>query len=213
MSSRVIRNNRFWENVDVWGSPVIANMLWICLSMLLITLPLGLVGLFATSFHWVDSRRTQVFSIFLGTIRAVWHKAYLLFLLDVSFMAFIGLNLLIVQQMQTDDVFKVLSASATLFTAVMFVLVNIPIWVLVATWDAPLSQIVAFALRLAFAEPLGVLLIAVGFVFPFGISLYLPAVVLVFLTGTVASVIACWGTYRLVYKYIAREDFRLIKLV
>ena len=206
MASRLTRKNQFWENVETWSTPVVANMLWLLLSMLVITMPLGFAGLFATIFHWQETRRTEVFTIFWQTIRRVWLKAYALFLLDLLMLGFLWLNLLIFQVMETDNLLGILSRGAMLFTTLVFIAINLPAWLLLSTSDVSLKRILRFSLRLVFAEPFWILLTVIGFVTPFIVSLYLPAVILVFLTGAVSAYIACKGISRLIYKYIPRED-------
>lgn len=212
MITRFKRKNQFWDTVDIWTSPVFANLLWIVFSLLVLTLPLGLVGLIATIFHWGENRRTQVFSIFFGTIRRVWLKAYLLFALDLLIFGLLFFNLFIFQMMNMADVLAFLSRSVTLLVGIIFLAVNIPAWVLVATWDAPLKQILKTSLRLVFAEPLGVLLLLIAVIVPIFSSLYLPAVVLVFITGAVVAYIAYKGSYHLLAKYLAPSELAQIEI-
>jgi uncharacterized membrane protein YesL len=212
MAAKSMKRNRFWDNVDVWASPVLANMLWIALCIFIVTMPLGIVGLIASLYHWGKSGRTQVFSIFFGTIRRVWLKAYLLFFLDLAIMALLSLNVFIFQLMDMDNTLAFLSRSATLFASLMFMVINIPAWVLLATWNAPLKQIIDFSLRLVFAEPLwmlGLVLVLLGLAI---LSLYLPAVVLVFFTGAVAAYIATKVIFQLVYHYVSPADLLLIEI-
>jgi uncharacterized membrane protein YesL len=210
MASRPIRKNQFWETVETWSSPVMANMLWLLLSMLLITMPLGFVGLFATIFHWQETRRTEVFSIFWQTIRRVWLKAYALFFLDLLVLGFLFFNLLIFRRMGLHNPLGIMSSAALLFATLVFVAVNLPAWLLLASCDASLKRILGFSLRLVFVEPRWILLTVIGFITPFFVSLYMPAVILVFLTGAISAYIACKGIYRLIYKYIPREELQTL---
>jgi uncharacterized membrane protein YesL len=175
-------------------------------------MPLALVGLIASIYHWMKSGRTQVFSIFFGTIRRVWFKAYLLFFLDLAILAFLALNFFIFQLMEMDSLFAFLSRSATLFATLIFIIVNIPAWVLLATWDTSLKQIIDFSLRLVFAEPLWMLGLVLALLGLTILSLYLPAVVLVFFTGAIAAYIAVRGIFYLIYRYISPDDLHLIEI-
>jgi uncharacterized membrane protein YesL len=203
------------SDLDTWVSPVFANMLWVLLSIFIITMPLALVGLLAVMFHWIDDRRTQVFSIFFGTIRRVWVKAYLLFALDLVIGGFIALNALIFTRMELalTNPLALLSLSATLFTTIIFVAFNVPAWTMVATWDAPLNKILPFCIRLVFAQPFWTIALGIAFVLPFVISLMLPVAVFIVLTGAVAAYIAGRGTMFLVQKYIPRDEFKLIDVI
>jgi uncharacterized membrane protein YesL len=201
------------DDLDTWASPVFANMLWVLLSIPVLTMPLALAGLLAVMFHWSDDRRTQVFSIFFGTIRRVWIKCYLLFALDLVVGGFIALNALVFTRMELTNVLALLSLSATLFTTVVFLAFNVPAWVLVSTWNAPLNKILPFCLRLVFAQPFWTIALGIAFVLPFMISLTLPVAVFIVLTGAVSACIACRGTTSLVKKYIPREEFNLLDVV
>lgn len=203
---------RWLDELDVWSSPVMANMLWVVFVVPVITLPLAFVGLFAVMFHWMDSRRTQVFSLFFGTMRYTWRKCYLLFALDIAILAFLSFNLFVFQLMDMGDILAFLSRSATLFSLIVFVNFNVLAWVLVAIWDKPLKHILSVSLKLVFVQPLWSAGIALAFILPFAVSLVMPTVVFVVLTGSAAAYMACWGTYRLMLHYLSREDFALIEL-
>jgi uncharacterized membrane protein YesL len=203
------------DNLDTWANPVFANMLWVLLSIPILTMPLALVGLLAVMFHWIDDRRTQVLSIFFGTIRRVWIKAYILFALDLVGGGFIYLNTLIFTQMELTNILALLSLSATLFTMIVFVAFNIPAWVMVATWDAPLNRILPFCIRLVFAQPFWTILLGIVFVLPFAITLLwmLPTALFITVIGAIAAYIACRGTVFLVQKYIPRDEFKLLDVI
>src|SRR5690606_14266901 len=108
------------DDLEVWSSPVLANMLWVLLSIPLITMPLAFVGLLATMFHWMDDRNTRVFTHFFGTIRQTWHKAYAILLLDILVGAFLYSNLLIIQAMDSSNIFALLSAGVTSIVSILF---------------------------------------------------------------------------------------------
>lgn len=201
------------KDFETWFSPIIANLLCALLFLLIITIPLGIAGLLGFMFYWVDDRRAPLFSVFFATIRRTWLKCYLLFALDLLIGGFIALNVLIFTRTELTNILALLSLSVTLFTTVIFVAANIPAWVMVSTWDAPLNRILPFAIKLVFAQPLKTIGLGIAFILPFLISLTLPTVVLVVLTGAVASYIACRGTIFLVQKYIPRDEFKLLDVL
>lgn len=198
------------EDFDIWASPVLANMLWLMFSVFVITVPLGIVGIIAVMFHWMDDRRTQVFSIFFSTIRQVWLKSYLLLILNVLVGGFLLFNLHIISQMPLTDPLAILSLGTTLVISVVFLSICVPAWVLVATWDAPLKSILIFSVQLVFAHPLWMVGSMIAFVSVFVVSLILPAAVFITVTGAIAAYIACWRTFTLVYKY--NNNFQLIDI-
>ena len=208
-----VMKKQWRDDLDTWVSPILANMLWIVLSLPIVTMPLALVGLFATMFHWMDDRRTQVFSIFFRTIRRVWWKAYCLFLLDLLVGGFIAFNLLILSQMNLRNPITMLSLGGTLFTALIFLAANIPAWVFIAVWDVPLKQSLTVAIKLVFAQPIWTVALALVFSLIFVLSLALPAAVFITVSGALAAYIASWGSYYLLRKYISRNDFQFVDVI
>lgn len=203
-----------WKNsLDEWATPVLANMLWALLSVTIIGLPVAFAGLIAVIFHWIDDRRTQVFSVFFRTIRATWLKCYLLFALDLLIGGFLLLNLFIFQLMDMGDVLAFLSRSVTLFAIIMYFIANIPAWVLVATWDAPLKGILSFSLRIIFVEPMWTIIMAVAVAVTSFVSLVMPAGLLVFGTGAIVAYVACRGTYFIISRHMSRAEFQILDVI
>jgi len=182
------------DQLDYWTSPVLANMLWVLGSILVLTMPLALVGLLATMYHWTKYRRTDVFAIFLKTIRETWRKAYFLALVDVVIGGVIVLNLLLFLQMDTTALLPRLSLGATLLTIFVFVMANVPAWTLVAVWDAPFKQIIRTAVQLVFINPFWAIVTGVCFVLPLLFALVLPVAFFITLTGALAGAVAARGT-------------------
>jgi uncharacterized membrane protein YesL len=202
-------NSGWRDSLDVWASPIMANLLWVLLCLPIITMPLAIIGLFAYMYHWMDDRRTQVFSIFFGTLRRAWFRAYLLFILDLLIGGFLVFNLLIFAQMDLHNPIALMSLGATLLCVVIFLVVNIPAWVLVAIRDVPLKENLIFAIRLVFAEPFWAVGIALTFALVFVLSITMPAAIFVSVTGAIAGYIASKGTNHMSRKYLSREDFQL----
>ena len=211
MASKLAKTH--WrDELDVWATPILANMLWVLFCIPVITVPLAFTGLFGVMYRWADDGDTQVFTNFFGTIRKTWHKAYPLFALDVMLGSFLYFNLLMFQVMDMGNALAFLSRSATLFVVAIFVATNIVAWVLVATWDVSLKRIIDFSVRLVFAQPIRVGAITIAFVFPFLVSPMLPVAVFVVATGAVAAYIACQGTRSVVGKHLTDAEFMRINL-
>lgn len=200
------------DEIHVWSGPILANMLWVLLSIFLITMPLALVGLIGFIYRWMTDRDTRVFAIFFGTIRQTWIKCYLLFALDIAVGALIYFNFLMFQIMDMTDVLAFLSRSLTVMVLAFLVLFNVHAWVLIAIWDAPFKHIMDFTLRLIFAQPIWSLLFSMAIIFFVVLTLNMPAMVLVMVTGAIAAYIASWGTQFLVRKYLTEEQFSIIEI-
>ena len=204
---------RHWlDSVDHWSTPVMANFLWVLLSIPLVTMPLAAVGLLGVIFRWADGHNPQVFTVFVGTIRRTWLRCYLIVAADLLIGGLVFLNLLIFQLMDMGDIMAFLSRGVTLFVAIMLVLVNIYALSLVSVWDAPLKQIIKFSIQLVFAQPLWTLATGFGIAAVLVFSTIFPAGALVFVTGAVLAYIACRGTWFVVRKYIPRHEFTFIEV-
>jgi uncharacterized membrane protein YesL len=209
MATKMVKKD-LRDDLEIWSSPILANMLWIILSIPMITVPLAFVGLLATMFHWMDDRNTRVFTIFFGTIRRTWHKAYAVVLLDLLIGGFLYFNLLMFQVMDMTDVLAFLSRSLTFISGVVFLLVNIHLWVLIAIWDVPLKRILTFSVQLVFAQPHWSIATCVGFISTFIFATIMPSAVFIVCIGAIAAYIACRGTWFVVRKYIPEDQFEFI---
>ncbi len=201
------------DDLDTWASPIMTNLLWVLFCMPLITIPLALAGLFACMYHWMDDRRTQVFSIFFGTIRKVWLKAYMLFVLDLLIGGFLVFNFLIFMQMELNPL-SLISLGTTLISTVIFLAANIPAWVLLAVWDVPFKQTVTLSIKLVILQPFWTIAMVVIFVILTALTLLVfPAAVLVTVTGAFAGYIASFGTKHIVSQYINGSEFQLLDVI
>ncbi len=200
------------DELDHWSTPVFGNLLWVILSIPVVTMPLALVGLLAVMFRWFDGQYPNVFAVFFGTIRRTWLKCYAVAAIDIVIGGFVFLNLLIFQLMDMTDVLAFLSRSMTLFVAILLVLVNIYVWTLLAVWDAPLKRILRISVQLVFAQPLWSVIIAVAVISPLIFSTTMPAIVFMVATGAVMAYIACRGTWFVVTKYIPPHQFAWLEL-
>lgn len=195
------------DGMDHWATPIMVNLLWALLSLLVITMPLAMIGLFGVMFRWTNRRSPQVFSVFFGTIRRGWLKAYALAGLDLLVGGLVLLNLLIFQVMGTSDLIAFVSRSVTIGAGVLLLLVNLYAWALIAVWDAPFRQIIKLSVQLVFAEPLWTFGIFVGVAAALIASVFLPAVIFVALTGAVAAYIVSRGAWTVVTKYVEVDQF------
>ena len=201
------------DDLDVWVSPVLANLIWVMLSIPIITMPLAFVGLLAVMFHWMRDRRTQVFSIYFNTIKQTWRKAYALALVDVLVGGFLLLNISIFLQMDMSQWLPRISLGATVFALAIFLVANVVAWVLVAVWDAPLKLIIRRAIELVFINPFWTVIMALCFYVPFAFSLVLPVAVFMTVMGALAGAIASHGTRYLMTQYLSSSQMNLLKVI
>lgn len=188
-----------------------ANILWVLLSALVITIPLALVGLIGVIYRWMDDDSSAaVFSVFFNTIRRVWHKAYLVAALDIAIIGIVLVNLRIFQFMDTSEVLTFISRSVTISVGLGLIFVNLYLWTLIAVCDAPLRRLLTLAVQLTFAQPLWTLGIAVGIGVVVIVTVFSPAALLLVASGAVGAYILAWGVRRVVTIYIPRDQFPLL---
>lgn len=200
------------DGLDHWSTPVMANLLWALGSALVVTMPLALVGLLGVMFRWSTDRNPQAFSVFFGTIRRTWHKAYLLVGLDLALGVLVLLNLRIFEIMGGSAILLFISRGVTFAVAILLVLINIYLWTLIAIWDAPFQRLLKLSIQLVFAEPLWTIVIGIGCVVVLIFSTFLPIALFVTVTGAVVAFIACRGLWFVATKYVLPSEIPLIEM-
>ncbi len=189
-----------------------ANILWALLTVLVITFPVGLVGLLGVMFRWTIDRSPETFSVFFGTIRRTWYKAYLAAGLDLLGGGFVLLNLRIFEMMGTNDILVYASRGVTLAVAILLLMINVYLWTLIAVWDAPFRRLLKLSIQLAFAQPLWTVAIVIGCVAVVIASIILPIAVVIVVSGAVIGYIVSRGTWFVVTKYVLPGEVPLIDL-
>jgi uncharacterized membrane protein YesL len=201
------------DEANYWSTPIMANLLWVALSVPIVTLPLAVVGLLGVMFRWMVNDSTQVFSIFFITIRRTWLKCYVIALVDVAICGFLYMNLSIFQVMDMTNVLAFMSRSVTLFVAIVFLCVNVYVWTLLSVWDVPLKLVVKTSIQLVFAQPIWTVGIALAVVLPLVFSTtYVPRFVLITFIGALIGYFASKGTWFILRKYLSADQFKWIDL-
>ena len=208
-----MRNRNNWlDGLDHWSTPVMANILWFLLTMLVITAPAAVVGLLGVMFRWATNRNPEIFSVFFRTIRRTWYKAYFAVGLDIAGGGLVLLNLLIIQAMPDNGVMVYLSRGVTLSLAILLLLINLYLWVLIAIWDAPFGRLLKLSVQLVFVEPLWTLAIAIGCGAVVFASIMLPVAVVIAVSGAVMGFVVSRGTWTVVTKYVLPSEAPIIDL-
>ncbi|MBI1259744.1 MAG: DUF624 domain-containing protein [Chloroflexi bacterium] len=212
MKSFSVRGN-WLDRLDHWSTPVMANLLWSLLTILVVTFPLAVVGLLGVIFQWRTNRNPQVFSVFFGTIRRTWFKAYIAAALDLFVGGFVLLNLRIFEFIDGSEILIFVSRSVTLSVAILLVLLNIYLWTLIAVWDAPFKRLLKLSIQLVFAQPLWTLAIGIGCAAVVVASTFLPIAVIVVASAAVTAYIACTGMWFVVTKYMLPSEIPLLDVM
>ena len=205
------QRDRFWEQLDIWGTFALTNLFWIVVSIPLLTMPLATAGLFQVMSKWARGKQPEFFHDFFGAMRRYWASALMIGLLDVLVGGMVLINLRISATMAATDPLALGSRSAALFTGWVLLLANLYIWSLLVLVEESLWQIIRMALKLVLAHPLwssGVL-IAAGI--PFLVSLVLPVMVMLFATISLSAWIINRGTWRVIRRYLPEDEVNALE--
>lgn len=204
MSSRP--NDGLFAFLDKLTAFMLANLLWVLLSIPLVTLPMTTAGLFATMSRWAQGQPVEVFRDFFGGMREHWRKASIIVVLDLLLGGLIALDLYAFGRMNMPQVIALVSRSVTLFVAVTAIMVNLYLWPLMVTFDElPLRRLLDTSLKLVFAHPVWSVVMFVLALLPVTASLLLPAAALVLLSFSSIALLVSWSAWRVIRRYIPAE--------
>ncbi len=189
-----------------------ANLLWALLTVMVITFPVALVGLFGVMFRWAIGKDPEIFSVFFSTIRRTWKKAYLAAVLDILVGGLVLFNFRIFTLMDASDLLVYVSRGATFSIALLLILINLYLWTLIAVWDAPFRRLLKLSIQLVFAQPLWTAAIFIGCLVVVIASIILPIAFVIAVSGAIIGYIAGRGTWIVVTKYVLPSEVPLIDL-
>jgi uncharacterized membrane protein YesL len=193
------------EQVDKWGVFVLVNLLWVVLSIPLITMPAATAGLFAVMTRWSRGENPELFQTFFSAMRRYAVKATLLMALNLAAGGLIVLNLTILPFMSGSDPIAFLARSVTLFAGIMLILVNFYVWALLVQIDMPLQQLITVSIRFVFMYPVWTLGILLAAVLPILISWILPQAVFLLVTVSAIAWIICRGTWHVIRQHLVTD--------
>ena len=192
----------FSEIVEVVGTFVMANLLWVVASIPVVTMPAATAGLFAVFVPWVRGQSVEPLAAFFGGMRRHWRKATVVALIDLAIGAFVTLNLLILRQMGLGQILALLSLSLTVTMAVLALGVNVYAWPLLILQDLPVRNLLQNALKLALVHPGWTILVLAAAAVPLLLSLFLPQAVFLTLSFSTSALITTWGAWRVIRRYL-----------
>src|SRR5687767_6375792 len=193
----------FFEQVEHWGTFILANLLWAIFSIPLITLPATTAALFAVMAHKSRGEQVEVFQVFFSGMKQYWRKAYAIVLLDALVSSFIIANTFIFSLMPHMDIFVYLSRGVTLCVAIITLLANLYAWSLLVTTELSGSELIRSAVKLALAYPLWSCGLLIAALIPIGCSLLLPQVVFALFTASAVAFVVTWGTRRIIRQHFS----------
>jgi len=206
MNRSTSQNTELFGWVDRAGTFILANLLWVMMSLLIITIPLATVGLFATLAPWGRGKPSEVFRDFFGGIREYWLQAMVIGLIDLLLGGLIAVNFSIFRVMNMSQAVTLLSLSITLFVGLVLVAVNLYIWPLLVTFDLPLRDLIITSVKLVFVHLIasfGMLLVITAILLG---STLLPAMFLLLASISTCALFMSWGTWRIVRTHITDAE-------
>lgn len=198
------------ETLQKVSNFMLANLLWILLSMPVVTLPAATAGLFATLGPWVRGKPASVFPDFFAGMRRYWVKSLLVAAVDLGLGAIVGVNVLILNSMDVPPIPAMLSMSATITVTLFTLLVNIYVWPSLVLFDLSFRQLIRNSIALVARHPwwsvlnMGIVLLILG------ASALLPRFFLLLATFSGCALVMCWGQWRVARRYV--EADRLAEL-
>lgn len=194
------------EQLDRWGTFLLANLIWAICSLPVITLPASTAGLFAVMSGRARGEPGELFSTFFNAARKLGLKASGLALIDLVFGGWIVLNFTIFPQMGEGNPAAIIAQSVTLFAGAMLVLANLYAWSLLVAVQMTFKELISASLKLVFAYPLWSIGVLIAAAIPVMIGLLLPQGVFVFVVMSAVAWIIAAGTWRVIRRHVDEAD-------
>lgn len=190
----------------------LANLLWVLLSLPIVTLPAATAGLFAATSPWARGKTGELFRDFFDGMRQCWFKSTVVVVLDLAVGGLVAINLTIFRMMNLSQPLTVMSQSAMLCVALLIVMVNLYIWPLMVLFNMPLNQLFLASLQMVFAYPWRSLLLLLAGLVPLLLGLVLPAAVMIIVSVSASALLINWGAWRVIRLFIAAEDLAKLEV-
>ena len=191
-----------FQQFDRWATFFLSNLAWVVFAVPIVTLPLGMVGLFQIMSLWTRGKQPEFFKDFFGAIRNYWWKALIIGLIDVVVGGLILGNLMILNIMGFSNLFVLFLASLTVFVALVLLMTNLYIWSLLVVAEFGLRRVLMLSLKLVLAHPFRTFGILVVGLLPLMLALLLKLPTLLWLLGLISFSIliinkGTWSVIRL----------------
>src|SRR5258708_9177110 len=190
----------------------LANLLWVLLSLPIVTMPSAKAGLFAATSPWARGKTGELFRDFFDGMRQCWFKSTVVVVLDLAVGGLVAINLTIFRMMNLSQPLTVMSQSAMLCVALLIVMVNLYIWPLMVLFNMPLNQLFLASLQMVIAYPWRSLLLLLAGLVPLLLGLVLPAAVMIIVSVSASALLINWGAWRVIRLFIAAEDLAKLEV-
>ncbi len=196
-----------FDSLEKPATFVLANLLWLVVSIPIITLPAATAGLFAVFSPWVRGKPSEVFSDFFGAMRRHWLKSTLIGVLDAVVGGLTISNFFILRLMDLELLPFLLFQGVTLIVGLLLLVTNLYIWPLLVIFDLPLRRLLDTAFRLGLGHLPWSLVLLAGTVLLLALGLVvLPAMISLTVSFSGCALFINWGAWRIIRKYVPAEE-------
>lgn len=204
MQTEKTNNDNFFSVIDRISSFAIINLLWIVISLFIITLPAATAGLFAVCSDWVQGKKSETFERFFIAFRRYAVRSTLLILADSLGLGFVALNLSILPRTNLPGVLLWSFTAITISVGLVILAINLYLWTLLVNYEIPLQELAHVALRLVFRHPSWslALLVICAAVLISGL-LFLPRGLVVLILFSTCALLISWGSWHIIQQYDA----------
>lgn len=195
---------------------MLANLLWVLLSLPIVTLPAATAGLFAVMSGYARGTRRETFNTFFGAMRQYWLGSSAIVILDLVVGILLYINFTIFQLMDMSNPVALLSRSVTLFAGALLALVNVYVWPLLVLglFNTPreLPALFKAAIKLVMAHPFWSVGIVIAAIFPLMLSAILPMAALILFVAALIVYIINWGAWHVIQIHLSPDELRQIDI-
>ncbi len=182
---------RSYELTDKITTFIVVNMLWLVFVALVVTLPAGTAGLFATLVPWTRGQSSEPFRDFFGGMRQYWRQSTVIVVLDAILAGVIALNLAILSG--ATGLPALCSRNVAFFVAAVTIMTNLYLWPLLVSVDWPVRRLIRVALTLVFLHPVWSLVASGLALLPLLLAAVLPRFVSILVSFSSCALLASWG--------------------
>jgi uncharacterized membrane protein YesL len=202
MEPEVPNNSEFFEAIDQISSFAIISLLWVAISMFIVTLPAATAGLFAVCSDWVQGKQSETFARFFGAMRHHAVRATQLVLADILIVGLVRLNTTILPETGLPDIVLGQFIAITLSVGLLTLMANIYLWPLLVSYDIPLRELARIALSLVFRHiRWSIWLLVINALALVSGLLLLPQGLIVLGLSAGCALLISWGSWHILQQY------------
>lgn len=192
--------------LDRLATLIIANIMWVFLSLMILPLPAATAGLFSVTTPLARNKDREFFATFFSTMRRQWRKATVLALIDLALGGLVFINLQALATIPLPEAVVWFLRSLTMIVALVLLLTNLYAWPLLVMFDLPMQRLIKVSLLLTLAHPLQSLFTLVIGAAPIVAGLFLPAWLMFVGFVSLSALAISWGSWRVIRQRASADE-------